>query len=235
MKNLHKIQLDILRSLLFAKTKRYSQIKPCDMEGSQFKFHIDSLITSKYIFKDSAGLYALSTEGKEFANQMDSIEVKLKKQSKITAKICCIRGHKSNREFLLYKREKNPFYGHQGFPNSKIWYGSSFVDGAKNGLYQETNLKGDPELFAIRHYTVYEEKTDRLLEDKTMYMFKVHNPTGELKSKKDGTFTWVKESEIKKFVVKPLPEFQEVFSLLIQEPKIDFFKEVVHKINLNNF
>lgn len=235
MKNIHEIQLKILRTLLFAKSKRYSEIKPIDMEGSQFKFHIDTLISSNYIIKDSKGLYSLTPVGKELANQMDSIEIQIKKQSKVTAKICCVRNINSEIEYLLYKRLKNPFYGFQGFPNSKIWYGSSFIEGAKNGLFNETNLIGEPVLFAIRHYTVYDKDNHNLLEDKTMYMFKVLNPSGELQSKKDGEFTWVKKSKVNDFIENPLPEFREVFQLLNNAPQIDFFKEVVHKVEIINF
>ena len=235
MKNLHEIQLNILRTLLFAKSKRYSEIKPIDMEGSQFKFHMDNLISLNYIVKDLEGLYSLTSNGKEFANQMDSIEILMKKQSKITAKICCIRNMNDENEYLLYKRLKNPFYGSQGFPNSKIWYGSSFTEGAKSGLFKETNLVGEPQLFAIRHYIVYDKNNGDLLEDKTMFLFKVINPSGELQSKKDGEFSWVKESNISNFVKNPLPEFREVFQLLNKTSQIDFFKEVVHKVNIDNF
>lgn len=235
MKKIHKIQLNILRTLLFAKSKRYSEIKPTDMEGSQFTFHLDTLISSKLIVKDSNGLYSLTPKGKELANQMDSVDIKMKKQSKVTTKICCVNNTNAENEYLLYKRLKNPFYGCQGFPNSKIWYGSSFIESAKNGLFKETDLIGKPELFAIRHYTVYDKNNDNLLEDKTMYLFKVINPSGKLKSKKDGEFIWVKESKISDFVQDPLPEFQEVLQLLKEAPQIDFFKEVVHKVAINNF
>lgn len=235
MKKLHEIRLNILRILLFATSKRYSEIKPADMEGSHFKFHMDTLISAKLINKDDNGMYSLSSSGKELANQMDSINMQMRKQSKVSAKICCIRKVNEENEYLLYKREKNPFYGFQGFPNSKIWYGASFEEGAKKGLFNETNLEGIPELFAIRHYKVYDKESDRLLEDKTMYMYKVLDPGGELISKKDGAFKWVKESDLDKFVSNPLPEYKEVISLLRGNDKFEFFKEVTHLVSIDNF
>ena len=234
MKNIHRIQLNILRTLLFAESKRYSEIKPTNMESSQFKYHLDALITAKLITKDANGHYLLTPKGKEFANQMDSINIQMKKQTKVTAKICCIRDSGLEPEYLLYERLKNPFFGHQGFPTSKIWYGMSFVEGAQKGLYNETNLIGEPELIAIRHYRVYDEISNTLLEDKTMYIFKIINPTGELQSRKDGRFKWVKETKVNHFVKKSLPEFREVFSVL-NNNNTDFFKEVVHKIDINKF
>ena len=204
------------------------------MEGSQFKYHLDTLITAKLIKKDTMGHYLLTIEGKEFANQMDSIDIQIKKQTKVTAKICCIKSG-IEPEYLLYERLKNPFFGHRGFPTSKVWYGTSFVDGAKKGLFEETNLTGEPELICIRHYRVYNKTSHELLEDKTMYIFKVINPTGELQSKKDGKFRWVQKTEVNHFVKDPLPEFYEVFDILNNRNNIDFFKEVIHEVDINKF
>jgi len=235
MKKLHDIQLNILRVLLFAVSKRYSEIKPIDMGGSKFKFHMDTLISLNLIKKIDNGQYSLSIAGKELANQMDSIDIKMRKQSKVSAKICCVRTLNDQIEYLLYKRQKNPFYGFQGFPNSKIWYGSSFEEGVRLGLFNETNLVGDPQFFAIRHYMVYTKNQKKLLEDKTMYMYKVINPTGDLKSKKDGIFKWVKESNLENFISRPLPEYHEVMSLLIKKSSLECFKEVMHLIDINDF
>lgn len=235
MDKLHKIQLNILRVLLFAKTKRYSDIKPYDMEGSQFKYHMDRLIEYKLISKELGGTYSLTSTGKEVANQMNSIKISMGKQAKVTANICCVRRLNASTEYLLYTRKKNPFYGFQGFPTSKIWYGDSFIDGAKKGLFNETNLTGNPKLLAIRHYRVFDNANDHLLEDKVMYIFRFDDPIGSLKSKKDGEFAWIKEEDFHKFIINPLPEFEEIFKLLNSRFIEDFFKEVVHFVDINKF
>lgn len=237
IKRLHYIQLDILRVLLFATSKRYSEIKPIDMESSQFKFHLDSLIKSGLIEKCDDGLYRLTFNGKEFANQMDTLDVSMRRQSKISAKICCVRDSGKEKEYLLYTRQKNPFFGYQGFPNAKIWYGESFIDGVKRGLYSETNLQvsREPELMAIRHYRVFSKEQRILLEDKTMFIYRIVNPTGELLSKKDGVFKWVKETEVAEFVQYPLPEFEEIVRILKGDGITKDLDEVEFEVNLIDF
>ena len=235
MDKMHKIQLNILRRLLFSVSSRYSDIKPFDMEGSLFKYHLDKLINRKLVRKDDSGLYFLTHEGKEFANQMDSIKISMGKQAKTTAKICCVRNIDQEIEYLLYTRKKNPFYSFQGFATSKIWYGESFDEGAKRGLYDETNLIGNPKLIAIRHYIVCDILNQELLEDKVMYIYKFINPIGDLCSKKDGEFAWVKESDIEKFVLNPLPEFPEILELLKVKRLTNFSKRLYMLLILINF
>ena len=52
MRQLHEIQLQILKKLLFASGLRYAQIKPDpQMENNQFDFHLDQLIDGGYVEK----------------------------------------------------------------------------------------------------------------------------------------------------------------------------------------
>lgn len=45
MKQLHEIQLQILKKLLFAKELRYTDLKPdVELENNQLDFHLDKLI-----------------------------------------------------------------------------------------------------------------------------------------------------------------------------------------------
>lgn len=224
MKQIHPLQMDILRKLLFAPYLKYSEIKPGDMENSQFIFHLDKLIEEILVEKSEDG-YRLTVLGKEFANRMDSIESKMKSFPKTTTILCGYRDGAEEKEYLVYKRLKNPFYGGQGFPTQKVWFGDKICDAAKRGLKEETNLDGKPELIAIRHYHVYLEDK-QLVEDKIMYMFAFHNPIGEVKGNVEGEFNWIKDSEISNFIKNPFPEFYESFELLKEFKGEVSFKEI---------
>lgn len=224
MNSIHPIQIDILKQLLFSISKRYSEIKPQEMESSQFSFHLDKLITQGFISK-SKGRYELTDSGKVYANQMDTKAPKMKSHAKLTTKLCCVREVNAKIEYLLYKRLKNPFYGYVGFPTSKVWFGDSIKYGAIRGLHSETNLTGIPKIMAVRHYRVY-SKQSKLLEDKVMYIFRFTNPRGEVRSKKDGKFFWAKKKEIVRMKNRFLPEFKEVFNILSRKRINIDFREV---------
>src|SRR3989344_2695226 len=100
MRQLHPIQLRILKKLLFADGLRYTQIKPDpEMENNQFDFHLDQLIKERLVVKQN-GIYQLTSVGKEYANRMDTDQVVISKQAKISAWICVMREKSGETAFL---------------------------------------------------------------------------------------------------------------------------------------
>ena len=182
------------------------------MEGSQFIFHLDSLIKDKMVEKSNYG-YNLTKRGKEFANRMDYGDTDIKVQAKISAVMCCIREEKGMTQYLLYTRKKNPFWGYQGFPTGKVKKGEDIANAAIRELLEETGLEGIPELFAIRHYRVSSEK-DILLEDKIFFAFRFINPKGNLVSGKEGDFQWINKDDVNKYLERPVKEVPEIIEAL---------------------
>lgn len=222
---MNPIQIRILNTLLFKEKARFGELKPFEVEGSHFVFHLEELIKKDLLEKSSSKEYTLTSRGIEFANRMDTSQVIFRQQPKTTTVFCAYKDNINvEKEFLLYNRLKNPFYNHQGFPTTKVWFGEKIEDAAARGLKEEANLKGVPVLIGIRRYRVFKKSTDEILEDKIMYIFRIKNPIGKLESKKDGHFQWIKQSEIADYVTKPLNEFEEVLQLLLSnnENKIDF-------------
>ncbi|MFA6982243.1 MAG: NUDIX domain-containing protein [Patescibacteria group bacterium] len=225
MKQLHTIQLKILRDLLFSDSARYSEIKPIDMENSQFVFHLEKLIESGLIEKEDIA-YRLTDAGKEYANKIDTDIVKISHQAKVTTILCAIKENPTSKEYLIYKRLKNPFYGCMGFPTEKPKWGETMEEAAKRGLAEEASLDGTPVLFAIRHYLVYSDQNGSLLEDKIMHAFMFVDPTGDLKGNLEGDYQWVKEKDLEKTVEPQLEEFPEILEALTKFKKEVTFKEL---------
>jgi ADP-ribose pyrophosphatase YjhB (NUDIX family)/predicted transcriptional regulator len=209
MKDLHQIQRRILYDLLFTENAKFSDIKPVDIENSQFMFHVKSLIEIGIIEKTD-NIYKLTTKGKEFANRMTSETTTFDKAVKATTVLVAVKENKDgDRELLLYKRLKNPFYGCVGFPTEKPKWGESLAEAAQRGLMEETNLYALPTLFSIKHYVV--NQNDEIVEDKLMHAFSFQDPKGELIGNNEGEYFWIVESEIKKDAFKYLEEFWDFF------------------------
>ncbi|MFZ5424562.1 MAG: NUDIX domain-containing protein [Patescibacteria group bacterium] len=223
MEKLHPIQIRILFDLLFVKDLNYASIKPVYMEGSQFVFHMNRLIVEGLVKKRGA-TYKLTEIGKEYANKIDANSLEIALQAKNTAVFCAV---KNENEYLLYKRQKNPFYGCYGFPTQKILWGESALETAVKGLKEETGLKAitPPQLFAIRHYLVHLENTE-IVEDKFMYCFLIKNPIGDLEPNSEGDFFWVPEEKVSSAVKKPQEEFFDIFQTLKSYKSDISFKEI---------
>lgn len=205
MKQLHDIQLEILKKLLFQKDgARHIDIKPDKkIENNKFQFHLNVLIDKGYIEKGENG-YALTAQGKEYAGRIDTEgSLKVIKQSKIGCFVCPIRkNNEGEMEVLMYTRTKQPLYGYQGLMSGKVEYGESIIEGAAREFTEETGLVGTPEIIAIRHY-INKDSEGSAINDMLIFWCRVLEPQGEIKSSHEGDFFWIKTQDIKKKIKKP--------------------------------
>lgn len=141
MRQLHQIQLSILKKLLFAQTLRNKDLQPEEnIPSNKLSFHIEQLIESNLIQK-TEGEYSLTAEGKEYANRMNTETKKITRQAKNGVMLICTREKNGETEILIYTRKKQPFYNKQGFPTGKIHRGERAHDTAQRELKEETNLE----------------------------------------------------------------------------------------------
>ena len=152
MKQLHEIQLRILRKLLFAESLRFSELKPDkEMENNRFDWHLKQLLNSGLVEKQSDG-YRLSMQGKKYCNKLDTDSDKIEMQAKLSAWLICMRNTNGYNDFLLYTRKKHPFFGCQGFPSGKIKQGEKVIEAASRELKEETGLQGKADIIFLWHF-----------------------------------------------------------------------------------
>jgi ADP-ribose pyrophosphatase YjhB (NUDIX family) len=216
MKQLHETQIQILKKLLFSNGLRFTEMKPeKSMDNNKFDFHLDQLVNEGFIEKKDS-IYSLTNSGKEYANRMDTQRNTIPKQAKVSVFVGFMRKSESENEFLIYTRLKQPFYGAQGFISGKVKFGEKIVEAARRETKEETNLEGNLELIAIKHFLVKDE-AENLVEDKVMFLYRMLNPIGELISNEEGKCEWVRESELSSRITscfEPMDEFMRNVDLV---------------------
>jgi hypothetical protein len=63
---LHHIQKSIINVLASTDPARYADLKPADMDGNQFTYHLKQLITDKLVCKNDDGTYSLTEKGRTY-------------------------------------------------------------------------------------------------------------------------------------------------------------------------
>lgn len=92
--------------------------------------------------------------------------------------------------------------------SGKVGYGEKVIEAAKRELKEETNLDGNPQIVAIKHFLVFDKSTKELVEDKFMFLCKVDNPKGDLVAENaEGKYEWVDEGDLKNYVTNHFENF----------------------------
>lgn len=214
MKQIHHLQLEILRKLVFSPKLKYLQLKPSgDIENNQFDFHLNRLMEMAYVEKND-NKYQLSTKGKEYTTRMDTDSVEIMKQAKLSVWLAVTRKVKGKLQFLIYTRLKHPFYGCQGFGGGKMAFGERIVDTAQRELKEETGLEGKAEIIKMAHYRVF-DRNKNLLEDKIMFLCRIASPIGSLtREVEEGKYEWVDENKIEDYITKPFEDMSVIMSYI---------------------
>lgn len=130
---LHHIQKSILDVLATVESARYSALKPKDMDGNIFSYHLKLLVIDHYVIKNTDGLYSLSEKGKDYIvhRYEDSLT-----QAHSIFLIVIRRGD----EWLMRERLVQPLLGMSGFIHGEPVAGEPLNLTAARRLREKTGL-----------------------------------------------------------------------------------------------
>lgn len=225
MKDLHKIQMLILRELLFKPNSTFTKLNIQGLTSDHFSYHINTLIKDKYVEKKN-GKYSLTPKGKEYANQMDTDEALIEKQPKIAVIIVGIKEEGGIKKLLIQERTKEPYYGYRGFITGKIRFGEKVLETAQRELLEETGLTSEEwHIKTIVHNHVVLEESGDLVEDKMFYVITALNPIGKIINTESGKNYWVTEEEFMNLDKKYYDE-ENVYRYALEKRDMDFDEQV---------
>ncbi|MDO8570870.1 MAG: NUDIX domain-containing protein [Candidatus Daviesbacteria bacterium] len=220
---MHPIQKHILHELIFHSFLPYSRLKPQGIESNLFIYHLKQLISEGLIQKRADGKYELSPEGQSFIEHLSLKNLKPIIQPKIVTLIVC---QNKNGEFLLYKRNHQPFLGLVGFPYGKIHLGETIAEAAERELKEKTDLSAELQHRGDVYLTTFRDKN--LLTQTFCHIFTANNVKGELLAKSEiGECFW---SKIDFSEEKLIPGFKDVLNLVKKSKNNLFFAEFIYHL-----
>ncbi len=197
---IHAAQTSILRALLFLPSASYTGLsKPTGLSSDHFNFHISRLLELGLVHKVSRGRYALTTQGKEYANRLDTDNNTIERQPKAAVIIGLTREYKGETQYLFQQRRKNPYYGFWGLPSGKIRWGESITETAARESFEETGLGADFTVASMYHEQVAEKESGDIIEDKLFFVVRGENPQGTLLTDFEGGHNqWLSLSTVRR-------------------------------------
>jgi hypothetical protein len=130
---LHHIQKNILDTLATSELSRYSDIKPLDMDGNIFTYHLKQLITDKQVTKNEDGTYALSPKGKDYI-------VHRYENPLLQAHSIFLIAIKRGDEWLMRERLVQPLLGMSGFIHGEPIADEPLLETATHRLRSKTGI-----------------------------------------------------------------------------------------------
>lgn len=137
---MHRLQQHILQQLIRHPGRRYSELKPADVEGNIFMYHLRQLIKQGHVEKNEAGNYCLTASGQGYA---DRYSLKLSAQRTQPRIVTMVASHKEAGEWLWYRRHRQPLIGQVGFIYGNLHLGESIEAAAARELAEKAGFAAD--------------------------------------------------------------------------------------------
>lgn len=182
----HRIQLTILKELLFTQGKRFAELHAGkNVTSAHFTFHLDKLVGYGMVQKYASGAYALTVQGKRFANGLTEFSDS-SDGPKISVLLQVERVVHDKKEFLIQRRSKHPYFGLYGRISGKVLAGESFEASAQRVLMNETGLRAQCTFSGLLRKRDYDQTGSILLEDKLFAIMRTRDLQGKLIKKWSG-------------------------------------------------
>lgn len=141
---LHVVQASILYTLRNATRARYSELlRPTNLEGDRFKYHLATLLRKKLVFKAVDGAYELTAEGKGFANRLDESTGREIAGPKASMLLVVRSRAKGTTYYLAHKRTREPFRDYWGIASAPMLRGIPIRQSAARELKKQTGIIAD--------------------------------------------------------------------------------------------
>jgi len=193
----HRVQLTILRELLFHPQARFVDLNQTDLTNDHFTFHLKRLLDQGVIEKNN-DLYQLTSLGLEIAGRLDIKTLQFSRQPKVGVAVCVTRKLLNQPEVLIGRRLKDPSFGKAGvFFAEKVRTGESLISAAARCLENEVGVKADYTYIGTKHIMRY--RNDQLTQDVVFTCFLAKITSGEVKpTTSESENFWANVTEINK-------------------------------------
>ena len=219
---MHPLQQHILFQLVHNPVRRYADLKPEEVEGNLFMYHLRSVMKAGWVAKREDGKYELTPEGLRYADGL-SLKTFTPRAQPHLVTMLVVKNQMG--EYLFLRRKRQPLLGYVTFPYGKIHLGESVQEAADRELKEKTGLSAKLKHRGDGYITIYqgEEPVSEIF----FHLFYGENPTGRLITDTSaGAAFWKLPDEISDHKMPSVPDLLK----LIETHRDRFFAELTYKL-----
>jgi len=208
---MHRLQQHILKSLTNNASLRYARLKPDEVEGNAFMYHLKQLIQAGYIEHVDEN-YSLTAQGKLYIDRVRLKTFTAPLQPKI---VILIVARNDKGELLCYERGRHPLINMVGLPYGKLHVDESIEESAAREFAKKTGYHADFHYHSsgIMKITEAGELTSYI----QFLLVIAENVSGHMLEKyNSGRAFWSKLEDVPK--EKLIPSIPEVLKIAESEP-----------------
>lgn len=213
---LHYIQKSIINVLASTDPARYADLKPADMDGNQFTYHLKQLIVDRLVQKNDDATYSLTQKGRSYLiRRYENAE-----DSAHTIFLIIIRcGDKT----LMRERKVQPMNGYVGFIHGEPIAEEPLDSTIRNRVKLKTGIDID-----VNNIVMYGSGLIRIIRDGQVQSFShaiiaevsVDNDELPIIEDETGKNLWIHDDDPRP--IKNLPSNDDIF-MYIKEPSWSWF------------
>ena len=189
---MHRLQQHILSQLILNTTQRYADLKPADVEGNLFMYHLRCLMKEGRVEKCPDARYKLSAGGMEYVDRLSLKSLTPRIQPRI---VTLMAVQDRDNRWLMYRRKRQPLINTIGFPYGKIHLDEKVYQAAHRELHEKTGLKAELTHYGDGYASVYQD--DKAVSQIMFHLFYGKNPAGDLRGESSiGQSIWLTKEEI---------------------------------------
>ena len=184
---MHNLQQHILKQLTNNASLRYARLKPEEVEGNAFMYHLKQLIKAGYI-KHTDEHYSLTPQGKLYVDRVRLKTFTAPLQPKI---VILIVARNEAGELLCYERYRNPLINMIGLPYGKLHIDETLEESAAREFKKKTGYEADFKYFSSGIMRIHE--ASELTSYISFLLVEATNIRGDkLETYRSGRAFWVK-------------------------------------------
>ncbi len=220
---MHPLKKHILEKLIFSDYLTFSKLKPKDIEGNIFMYHLKQLIQEGTVEKTNSR-YQLTTQGQSYA---DTLNFKTLKYTQRPKALILLVYQNQRGEYLLYKRRGQPLINLVGFPFFEVKPGISIYQRFDEKLMEYFNLKATIKHLGDAYISTFSK--GELLSYIFCHVFTLESVEGVFGFNED--FWDIHWSKLDKINPKQLiPGVLDIEKLIKQNKDKRFFAELTYTI-----